>query len=196
MRNYGYVSIAKRDIMKKIVSWVKDIWAPIASFIGTTVVLVEFIKLWQSSPVTVPIVIISLLVGILIATLVHVAFSRKTSYSKRQKRILVQRFPNQYKLARIGLSIVIFLFYWEQVIWVWQIKLLEEKFVVLVANFDGPEEKKYRVTEHVYSELEKSFSKVPYSNVEIRLLEQSFSTDMKPQDLKNISLRNHADLVI
>jgi tetratricopeptide (TPR) repeat protein len=98
------------------------------------------------------------------------------------------------KWGKIGLLIVmgIAVLMWGYSFW--QNRVLDEKTVVLVANFDGPDQKNYRVTETILNQLTKSLA--GYEDTIIIPLNQSIAEQDASNKARDYGDQYHADLVI
>ena len=176
----------------------KRLWAPVAGFVGAVTLIVEFIQLWKGDQATVTWVAAALgLAGLLIA-LAWVGLSKMASKTllalPERYRTRQPRYPKHYKVARLGLLLILlgtigagyFLFR--------RIVELESKVVVLIANFDGPEPDNYRVTEQLITALNASMQ--GYDDVVIQPLGRIITEQEGSQTARQLGERYHADLVL
>jgi tetratricopeptide (TPR) repeat protein len=73
-------------------------------------------------------------------------------------------------------------------------KILEDKVVVLVTNFDGPDKQKYRITEQLLLKLHESLDK--FSDTRILSNTESVSETQGTTHARALGEKEHADLVI
>lgn len=118
--------------------------------------------------------------------------SRGTSPSTRVYKSNVRKFSAlSRRLALAGLIAFPLLG-----ITTWGYQLYEERQIhtqvfIIVADFDGPETKNYRVTESIWEHLNLALSK--YDNVKIKRLEEVFQTSF---EARSVGSNHNADVVI
>ena len=150
------------ESIRKIPGWVKG-------FIAFVTAVVGFVRLWQGDAGLVTIVLLA--VGVIGAWLgcAYVRFSRKTPRRKRRRRRTVPRYSHKARRwALAGLIIIPLLTASGVGYHLYQQARPPSKVIVLIANFDGPEPKKYRVTETVLARLRQALE--PYDDVEVKAL--------------------------
>jgi len=176
----------------------KHLWAPIAAFLGAVTLVVEFIQLWKGDQATVTWVAAGLgLAGLLIA-LIWVGFSKmdaKTLLALPERyRTRQPRYPKYYKVARLGLVLILLGTIGAGYFLSRRIVELENKVVVLIADFDGPDPNNYRVTEQLVVELNASLQ--DYDDVIIQPLNRTITEQEGSQTARQLGERYHADLVL
>jgi tetratricopeptide (TPR) repeat protein len=179
--------------------WLKRVWAPIVSLIGTITIIVQFTQLWRGDRAIVTLVF-ALVGGVLVlAGLSWVGFSKKSfevpDFANVGKKLVKQewRYLHGYLWARIGLAFVlifcsvgIYFLYLHQ-------KELNEKVIILVAKFDGPEET-YGITNELIEQLRTSVE--DYADIQVIPLEITIDTNMGREFAQKIGDRYLADIVI
>ena len=130
---------------------IKNIILLLSLFIGLTTQIVNFLRLWQGDQETVTWVLGSIGFVLVVCVLSYVSFSRKKSAIAKTK--FVHRFPGYSTSARILLSLIVVMSC-AGILWVHhQNTILRNKFIILVADFDGPNIKRYGVTELLFQQL-------------------------------------------
>ncbi len=180
----------------KLIEWLKRIWIPVAETIGAIMLIVQFIELWGGNQAIVTWVTASLSLIILVLLLAWVGFSKSgntdklslpTNYNSHS-----MQFPRFYKFARSGLLMLAIFTLGAGYSLYNKLENSNSKVVVLISNFDGPDPKKYRVTEIIWENLFSALQE--YDDVDLILSEnvtvESFS------EAKNEGEKYNATIVI
>jgi tetratricopeptide (TPR) repeat protein len=165
--------------------WLKRFWKHLVAFLSTIAFLVEFVQYWRGDRATVTLVAAAL--GWLVASafLGYMAFSKRplhiqTLQSTRVSRLY--RYSRRIRIAAIvGLSIFIFLpsIYG---VWLYRCDLKERsKFVVLVANFCGPDPETYQVTQEVLDQVSAALK--GYNDTVVRSLDTTIPDEERAHEL-------------
>lgn len=187
---------------------IKKFWLPIAGFLGAITLAYNFYQLWLGDQKTVTWLLTGGGVTVLIIVLSWIGFS-----SQKIKRQAVwpigaitiyyePRFSLSFRriawggLATIFVLLVIgghLLFQNRKLLEMYQ-KEQEQKIIVAIANFDGPDPKNYRVTEQILSQLTDSLS--GYDDTVIIPLGETIKEQEGSQKAKELGEDHFADLVI
>jgi len=190
-------SASKKDSKRnhEVVEWLKLLWVPIAGLIGTVTLVVQFVNLWQDSPTTVSTVVIALILGIIVAASIYMGFTTRKKWSKEDRKYhFTSRFPQYHKYARILLVVIVVagtLFVTKTYV---RIQQLEEKVVILVANFDGSEPQKYRITEELLLGLRNSLNN--YDDVTVLPLDRVITEQEGSEVARSLAKRYRADIIV
>jgi len=194
----GYITkeVTMLENLLKLIEWIKRIWIPVAGFIGAITLIVQFVELWRGNQAIVIWVTASLSLIILILLLVWVGFSKSGNTNKlslpANYNSHLMHFPKFYKLARIGL-LTLALFTIGSIFSLYnKLESSNSKVIVLITNFDGPDPKKYRVTEIIWENLYSALQE--YNDVELVLLENA--TVKSFSEAKNEAGKYDATIVI
>ncbi|NUO82703.1 hypothetical protein HUU05_21735 [candidate division KSB1 bacterium] len=133
--------------------------------------LASAFKLWKQEPDVFTISLLALGLGAVLVSLSFVRFKKqpnKTSTTHGERTQSLAYSPRARRWALIGLIAVPFFTFAGVATWFYIRSLPSTKVRVLIAEFDGPEPKKYRVTENILRRLREATSK--YDDVEIEAL--------------------------
>lgn len=184
--------------LSKFGEWLKKLWIPIAGFIGAITLIVQFIELWLGNQevVTWVTAIVSLIALAIFLTWVGFSKSDNTKgfLLPNNSKFRLMRFPKSYRYAQAGLVFLMVCTIGAGYALYTRIENLSNKVVVIIANFDGPDSEKYRVTEEIITKLKKTFQ----SDENIVVLPLNFViTEQEGSELaRKKGEQYHADLVL
>lgn len=191
------------DFTSNIGEWSKKIWAPVAFIIGAVLLIYQFVQIWRGDQTTTWITTIVLYLALVIS-LVLVAFSKEDSpiQLETETKRRIPRYPKVYKPARWGIAVMALLpiLTAAYLLFIHKNCNQKEKIVILVANFDGPEPKSYRVTDKIIAQLRESLAE--YNDTVILPLgkaineNESISEEEGSQQAQEIGKRHCATLVL
>ncbi len=146
------------DNLSKLIEWLKNIWVPIIGFISAITVVVQFIELWQGNQTVVAWTVTVLGIIILVSSLIWIGYGRLEKsanilYVPLNYSPKIMQFPRFYKIARLGLLILALCTIGASYFLYNKLEDSNNKVVVLISNFDGPDPQKYRVTEILWENL-------------------------------------------
>ena len=182
--------------MEKFIDGLKKVWAVVAAVIGAVTSIAAFIQLWQGQRDTILWIIEIASLLIIILFLVFIGFSKKqaTVLVIGSKPSYLDRYPQFKNSARVLLVLTLVL----GVIGITQIyqrnKQLDEKVVILLTAYDGPDPKAYRVNEIIYKQLDKTIA--PLTNTEILTSDVSIPEQDGSRTARMLGQKYHADLVV
>jgi tetratricopeptide (TPR) repeat protein len=147
------------DSIKKLPGW-------ITGFIAFVTAMVGFVKLWQGDTGLVTIVLLAIGVGGGTLGCAYLAFKRTPPLVKGGKG--TWQYPRWRPWALAGLVIIPLLTMGGVGNHLYQQARPPTKVILLVADFDGPEPQKYRVTETVLARLRQALAR--YDDVQVETL--------------------------
>jgi tetratricopeptide (TPR) repeat protein len=180
--------------------FIKLLWAPIAGLLGAVTIMTQFVQLWKGDQVTVTFIVSGLGAGLVIISLLWVGFSKRTYEVPdfidigKTKVKSDWRYSKPYRLfAYSGLIIYLAAGGIGGNALIQHRKGLKEKTVVLVANFDGPEER-YGVTNEVLENLNAAVA--GYDDIQIISLGKTITVEQGSNHARSVGERYLADVVI
>ncbi len=172
------------------------IWMPITGFIGAVTLIYNFYKLWQGDQETVTLITASAGLIIWILLLSWISFSStirddKKTKGKKDKRIPKYKYLHQP--AKIALVITLILtglgiYSLQQ-----QRQNLANKLIIVIANFDGPEEK-YGIRNQLIEKLNSSINN--YDEVKIIPVTETITPSQGSIQARKLGQRYQADIVL
>ena len=181
--------------------WITKIWAPIAVLLGAITAIVQFIQLWRGDQETVTQVLWIGGITLIWVSLYYIGFSKSESPIRtsdiRGNQKTRQVYSYGEKLSKISRTFLFLSLLGVLALWGLSIRhnnLLKEKVVVLIADFDGPDPKSYRVTEQLLSQLSNSLSE--YDDTLIVPLEKVITEQEGSKKAQELGKSYNADLVI
>ncbi len=153
----------------------KQLWAPIAGFIGGVILIGKFIELWKGDQTTYTWATAISGFLVLLLALIWVGFSQSDRPNRlilpNEHKIFQPRYPSLFRFARFSLLLLVFLSLGAGFLLFQQTHNLKHKVVVLVTNFEGPDPQNYRVTEIIWENLVSALQ--GYDDVQLILLENT-----------------------
>jgi tetratricopeptide (TPR) repeat protein len=190
--------INEKDIWEEFQEKAKEFWAFPAWIIGISTVIFQYVSLWQGSREVMTYVFLVLAGMLVISGLVWIGFrQKKTPISitrTRTKYIKNPYYQKSYKIARILLGCTILAGLVLTILYFEQQRKLEENFVILVTQIEGPNPEKYRVTEEVLVKLTNEFSSD--NDIRIMLVDEQVNIQKSDSGLKGLENKYRADLII
>ena len=178
--------------LKKLLDPLGQFWALIAGFLGAVTTVYKFVQLLEGDRETVTWIICSAGYLVLVIALLLVSFGKTSSSINPNHRIY--QYPRGRKLA-FGSFLLLVIVTVVAGGWLYKKDLeLRKKIVVLVTNLDGPDPKKYRVTELLLSKLRHSLG--GYNDTVIVSLNEVITEQEGSERARSIAKRYHPDLVI
>lgn len=178
----------------------KKLWAPIAGFIGAVTLVVEFIQLWKGDQADVTYAFTGLSIALIIFGLLWVGLSRKTyevpdfiEFGKTKVKKDWQYAKNFRYLAFAGLLVCFLGGCVGAIALILRRQALEAKTVILVARFDGPEDK-YAVRDELLEQLRSATR--DYQDIEIMPRPESVTVEQGGDYARRLGKRYQADIVI
>jgi hypothetical protein len=147
------------DLIKKLPGWITGLIAFVTAVVG-------FVKLWQGDMGLVPMVLLAIGVGGGTLGCAYLAFKRIPPLVEGGKG--TWQYPRCRPWALSGLVIIPLLTASGVGYHLCQQARPPTKVILLVADFDGPEPQKYRVTETVLTSLRAALE--PYDDVQVEAL--------------------------
>ncbi|MFQ6058738.1 MAG: tetratricopeptide repeat protein [Anaerolineae bacterium] len=152
------------DFITKLPSWIMGFIAFVSAVVG-------FIKLWQGDTGLVTIVLLTIGVGGVWLGCAILAFKRTSPLVPGGKGLW--KYPRWRPWALASVFVIPFLIAGGAYYYRYQQAQPPTKVIILVANFDGPEQKKYRVTETVLGRLRQALE--GYDDVQVEALGQAIT---------------------
>lgn len=190
----------KNDIDKSIIGQLKSAWILIAGLIGAITVVVQFIQLWQGDRATVTWVITGFSFAGLFFALLYVSFSKRTYHSSinhlsnKKHSWKEMRYLKHFRYARIGLMLFVFLGFIAGLALRSQLESLDDKVLILVVGFDGPNSQEFRLTEQLIVSLHNLLDQ--YDDTLIRLSSKTITENEGSEIALELGRRYHADFVV
>lgn len=182
--------------LQKLTMFVKSMWALIAGFIGVVTVIVNIAQLWQGNRDLVTYILLIVGYCLLLLALIHVSFVATTLpiviSSGRQARVPL--YGGWSKIARAGLVVLITLTLSLGAILYGQDATLKDKVVIVVANIDGPDRERFRVTEQIILQLHQSLD--AYNDTVVRSLDEYITEQDGLERALRLGRSHRADIVI
>ena len=177
---------------QKLVNWIKELPVWIKGTIGFITVVVGFVLLWRDNPNIVPPVLLGLfVVGGLLGSL-YVAFKRTEPLIERG--VGTWQYPYLRRWA-IASCILIPLLTAAGISYYFYDKAQPpDKIIIFVADFDGPEPNKYRVTETVLSALRQALKE--YDDVTLMALGKTITEQQGSDTARAEGEKQKAAIVI
>jgi tetratricopeptide (TPR) repeat protein len=180
-----------------LIEFLKKFGAPIGGFIGAITLAYNFYKMWSGDQKTVTYIIAGAAVIVVLTVLGWIGFSQKTVIHKKKPRN-EPRYPLAYRqialallgLVFIGSGVSGWLLYKNRIS---QLKISENKIIILVTQFDGPENK-YGIRDELIEKLKEATK--DYSNIEINTVETSVNSTQGSEYARNLGKKGLADIVI
>ena len=181
------------------------IWGKVSAFIGAVATLVGFFALWKTNFAVVGIITF----GLITLLLAVGSFGWHTKHISAQlippkpaeTRKLPLLSPGWLKITRIifGIAVLGWIFWGFYRGYIYlnekrQIVNLESKVVILIAEIDGPDPKKYRVTEELISQLGDALAN--YNDIYIISLGEIITEHQGSSCARDIGQQRHADIVL
>ncbi len=188
---------------EKAIKFLERLWKPAAGLIAAVTLVVKFIQLWLGNRELVTWVLVTLSYLAFVILLRYVAFSKVT---KRRESLPLTtyeelRYPKYYTLARYGLGVMGLALLVSSGLLAWRVvetnrleAEFEEKVVVLVADFPGPDPDSYRVTETLLLKLHEAAA--DYDDTLILALGASISEQEGSAAARSLGEENNADIVL
>jgi tetratricopeptide (TPR) repeat protein len=175
-----------------LTSMIKIIWVPIIGFIGGVTSIVKFIELWRGDRELVTIVTITIGIIALVFSLLYIGYSKKQSpvYARRQ----IPRYPSFFRLARIGLLALVVATISGGMLLYRQDLMLQDKLVILIANFDGPDSENYRITEYLLASLKKNLNR--NKEIVIKPLNKEITEQEGSEVARKTGREHRADIIV
>lgn len=193
----------KRILFKEIINYVRKIWAYIIGPIGAVTTVAEFIQLWEGDINTLVWVFAIIGLFLLISSLAYIAFCKDSQEMKVARGIyqteltitvVKPRFEKLYRIAQTSLVVSCVLCLAFLGVLYWRDTQLKNKFVILIADFDGVETQRYRVTEFILKQMKSSTS--GYQDTVIRPLGNVISEQEGQERAIELGKKYRADMVI
>ncbi len=185
--------------MKDIIKFLRETWTFILATTSGITALVNFVKLWQGNQDVSTWVLASSAFFSITLLLFYIGFSKHSSAIEvtKGKPRQVPRFPQYNKAAKISLAIIIVSSLIFGIL-IWQKYLkLDEKVIILVADFYGPEPENYQVTDTLISQLNETVKTYNDTNTLIIPLNKSITEQEGGTALaKEYGKQKRADFVL
>jgi tetratricopeptide (TPR) repeat protein len=152
------------DFIPKLPGWIMGLVAFVTAVVG-------FVKLWQGDTGLVTIVLLAIGAGGGTLGCAYLAFKRTPPLVKGGKGIW--QYPRWRPWALAGIVMILLLTASGVGYYLYQRAQPPDKVLLLVADFDGPEMEKYRVTETLLNKLHQALE--PYDDVQVKALGQAIT---------------------
>ena len=180
---------AKDDLLELI----KKFWLPVAGFLSAVTLAYNFYLLWLGDRTRITWIAIGSGLFTLVVILLQLGFSHKLL--RRGQREVVQ--PRYSLMVRVSAFVLLGLVLVGVGVGVWKyrehIKELEAKYIVVVANFDGPEDT-YGIHNEIIEEIRRNFS--DSVNIQVIALSDVITPDMGSDYAVQVGEEYYADMVI
>lgn len=189
-----------------LIEIVQKTWLPLIGFFGGVVSIYEFVDYWRSDRLTINWIIIS--VGLLLwfVGLAYVGFSLEKEQkgsilvnerSEKSIERFVKQFPHWFRLARVLLALSFVVLVLSAFAYRYHVdeirRIRQEKIVVLIASFDGPENT-YGVQNKLIEKLRSETS--GFEEVSIVPIKEVITTIDGSEYARKLGKENDADLVL
>jgi len=184
----------KDDLLEQL----KNLWLPVAGFLGAVTLAYNFYQLWLGDQATVTYFLAGGGLGMLIITLIWVGFSTQkiTTKARWSKGAIItsHRFTPPYRRAAwVGLSIIVLLAVFGFAALIQHEAKQKQKLIVAIAAFEGPEET-YGLRNEIIEKLNADFSSDP--DVEIITVREVITSEQGSVYARQLGQRRLADVVI
>jgi hypothetical protein len=177
--------------MSQVVDFLKRAWAPVTGVVATLTALGEFLKLVQGNTEALTWILASLGMIALFISLIYIGYGTATSPVDPHRRLA--RYPRARGPARIAV-ILLLLATLSTLYLALRDQTANDKIVVLVAKFDGPDPQNYRVTDIMLKQLHQSLD--PYKDTIIQSLDISITEQDGSPKAQIVGQQHHASLVL
>jgi tetratricopeptide (TPR) repeat protein len=179
-------------------NFIKKLWAIPVGFIGAVTMIAQFIELWRGDQATITYIVIGIAFALLLASLLWVAFAYSTSkillLHNVEKTIRSPLFPSANRFARAGLALLGVLMFGAGLMFYGHLRELNSKTVILITRIDGPDEKNYRVTDILISQIRDRTASE--NNIIIVPLDEVITEQAGEQAARKLGERYQADMVV
>lgn len=188
-----------------LLEWIKKLWLPVAGFFGAVILTYSFYKSWVEDPKIFPSIAIGSVCIFVILALGWAGFGKKTTktqaiwpvgaYIINKKSVLEKPYQTVARML-FGFVLASTIFgvgytgvknYQE-----WQLK--ENKFVILVADFIGPDPENYQVTDELIKQLRSALQ--PYDDSVVLALGEAVEEAKGSEYAQTVGLENQADILL
>jgi tetratricopeptide (TPR) repeat protein len=182
--------------MEKLWEWIQKFWSVPIFIIGAITELSQFVELWRGARDTITWSTATVGLLLVIVAAGYVSFSKVESSIVRAhtSRRFLPRFPKLYIPARLSLVVILISALFAGFILRKQDLALQDKLVILVTNFDGPDTQTYRVTDIVLENLKNIVNQ--YDDTVVVSINKSFTENDSSESVQKIGKQYRADLVI
>jgi tetratricopeptide (TPR) repeat protein len=180
-----------------LVELLKKLWLPVAGFISVVTLAYNFYKLWLGDQATITYISAGALLIVLSILLGWVWFSKRTVVQRKKSRN-EPRYSKTYRQISLGLFGILWLstglggwlLYENQQS---QAETIEKKVIVLVAQFDGPEET-YGLHDQIIEDLHQATKE--YNDTVIIDSRETVTAGQGSEYARELGKKENADLVI
>ncbi len=173
----------------------RSIWLPISSLISVVGAIYQFYQLWLGDSATITWIIGIIFYLILLILLLFIGYATEIYETKIQPTQVKTRlrYETWSKLARLFLVVILLVTLFGGIVLYQRIQELENKFVVVIANFESDRVEYYGITDLIIGEVTSSFENE--QNV-IVITPNVTISEQNRDEANKLGERYRADLVI
>ena len=182
----------KKGYFEQLKKW----WKIPAFVVGAVTTIVSYRQMWLGDKQTVTIVTAGIGLALLVSALVWIAYKKVdvSRYDARKAEFIFEKqLQKRFKLARIGLVVFVLIAVAGGVLLVRHRNTQEEKLIVLIAAFEGPEDV-YALRNEILESLNAEFAED--RNVEIITTDEVVTVSQGSKYARKLGERRQADIVL